>query len=468
MQPEPPILTPPETFPLRGRLGLVALDVRGIHHPRTPRGGAIVLTPYDEVTHLAASQRAIWIGARRSVYLLPLKAFADQTAPDRFVRGVLERIAGRPGGAAQLARMAEIESRGRAPSPTRATWGLVIACLVVFALQLSLGQEMHDVGFYNAALVRDGDWWRLVTANLLHAFPKVPIHLVLNLLGLIALGTLAERPLGAARTLVVMGVSGLAAMGASGLAGYPDVVGVSGVVFGLFGAVTWLELRRASDMPAWWRIPRRAIYLMLLLSLAIGVLVPMIAGAAHLGGFLAGVAVTALILRPGWSLPSTWVRLAAGAVVAVSALASLAAGVELGRPGDYTTRLAARLAKLPGVPPMDLNNRAWMIAVDPDSSPQLLEAALAMAERAVDETQRKEPSVLDTLAELQFQLGHAKQAVAIIDEAILEAPGERYYQEQRRRFLGERGRDDRPAPPGVPEEPKSETTTPGKDPGITV
>ena len=108
-----------------------------------------------------------------------------------------------------------------------------------------------------------------------------------------------------------------------------------------------------------------------------------------------------------------------------------------------------------------------MIAIDPHSSPELLEAALAMAERAVDETERREPSVLDTLAELQFQLGHAKQAVATIEEAILEAPGERYYQEQRRRFLGERARDDRPAAPGVPEEPKQETT-PGQDPGITV
>ena len=47
------------------------------------------------------------------------------------------------------------------------------------------------------------------------------------------------------------------AMLARGLAEYAPVVGASGVVFGLLGALIWLELRSAEDLPAWWRVPRR-------------------------------------------------------------------------------------------------------------------------------------------------------------------------------------------------------------------
>ena len=52
---------------------------------------------------------------------------------------------------------------------------------------------------------------------------------------------------------------------------------------------------------------------------------------------------------------------------------------------------------------------------------------------------------------MHFQLGHRDAAVAAIDEAILREPEEDYYREQRRRFLGERDREDRPDL--APEEP---------------
>ena len=73
-----------------------------------------------------------------------------------------------------------------------------------------------------------------------------------------------------------------------------------------------------------------------------------------------------------------------------------------------------------------------------------------MAERAVDETARSNPDLLDTLAEVLFQLGDAGAAVDVIDEAIALTGGAPYFVEQRRRFIGERPADDRPAPPDVP------------------
>ena len=83
---------------------------------------------------------------------------------------------------------------------------------------------------------------------------------------------------------------------------------------------------------------------------------------------------------------------------------------------------------------------------------------------------RSDPTLVEVLvglcplAELQFRLGDVEAAVATIEEAIALEPGESYYTEQRRRFLGERS--DRPPPPGpfwrpVPSEP------PKEEPGIT-
>ena len=73
---------------------------------------------------------------------------------------------------------------------------------------------------------------------------------------------------------------------------------------------------------------------------------------------------------------------------------------------------------LPGVSAEELNNRAWLLATQPNATPEALAVALILAERAVEETERRDPTILDTLAEVQFQLGHPERALVIIDEAI--------------------------------------------------
>ena len=425
-------------------------------------------TPYAELTHLARSPRALWIGTKRSVYLLPRRLFEDEEAPDILARCLLSRVASLPDGRAQLERMALLEEASVLPTPCRATWGLTLLCLGVFVAQIFGGANVEDVGFFGGLLVADGDLWRIVTANFLHAFPEVPIHLGLNLLGLIAMGTLTERPLGFAATVVVMGASGLGAMGASAIAGYERVIGVSGVVFGLVGAVTWLELRCAERLPAWWRVPRRALYTMLGVSVLIPLFVPVIAAAAHLGGFLAGGGAAMLVAGrlPVRGVTPSWVRLASASVLVVCVLAIGFASSLLVRPDEYVAGRVAQLARLPDVSSDELNNRAWLIAIDPESAPVILEAAMHLAERAAKETERSDANVLDTLAELQFLLGRDEEAVATIEEAIAQEPSESYFQEQRRRFRGERDRDDRPKPPG-PQIPQLRPS-PEQDPGLTV
>jgi membrane associated rhomboid family serine protease len=451
-----------ERFPLRDRASEIVLEVDGFHHPISARGRGRAFTCYADITHLALSDRFMWVGTKRAVTTLARQSFRDPAAAERLLRALTARIGQRAGGAAQLARIADVEALARRPASPRVSWGLAALCVAGFLLDQLVGSNIYSVGHFSPILVADGDFWRIVTANLLHGFP---LHLCINLLGLLIVGRMVERALGGVRTICVMGAAALGAMATSGLLLDESVVGVSGVIFGLAGAVLWLEFRHGGELPAWWRFPRPVLGLVILAfcaDVALGFFLPIIAGEAHLGGFVAGALATAALT---WRTPlgapeSRPARALAAAIMATTLLAVGAATIELVGEGDYVVRHAVRLSELPGVAPEDLNNHAWFIAIDPDSTHEQLEAALLLAERAVGKTGAAEATMLDTLAEVQFQLGWPDQAIATIDQAIAQEPDESYYQEQRRRFTGERRADDRPPDPALRPEPSRERRQP--------
>jgi membrane associated rhomboid family serine protease len=457
-------------YALRGGVPAIALGEAGFDHPRDARGRGRAHTRYADLTHVTLCERSLWIASRSGVLVLPRRAFAAAGDPRHLVEALRERVAAVPGGPERLARMAALDVLAARPPRPRATFALAILCALVFALE-HVGQAyVYTVGYMSPLLVAHGDWWRVVTANLLHGSA---LHLAVNLAGLLVLGRLLERALGSARTVCVMAASAAGSMLASGLFLNESVVGVSGVVFGLAGGVLWLDLRRPQELPAPWRFPRRLLQLLLValvLEAALGFLLPFIAGSAHLGGLAAGVLASALLVRERGvgPLPGRLSRALAAGACAVTALAAVAAGVELFSAPDFPARFAERLAALPEVPPDELNNHAWFIAIDESASRAQLLAALQLAERAVAETEGREAALLDTLAEVLFQLGESEHAVETIERAIAQEPDEPYYREQRRRFLGERPADDRPPDPALRPREREGPPLPPDAEGITV
>jgi membrane associated rhomboid family serine protease len=458
------------TFALRPGRGRVVLHASGFRHPGGILGGER-FTAYADLTHLALGSRSLRIGTRHGVFALPRTRFPSPEVPDALARALLERVVREPTGSVQLARMAEIEETAREPAPHLATRGLVLACLAAFGLEWVIGPAVSHAGFFSAPLVESGEPWRLVTANLLHGGP---IHLALNVFCLLVLGSLVERILGTARTALVMGLSALGATAAGLLVGYDALVGASGIVAGLAAALLWVELRLPERLPATWRIPRRPFVAALLLDAAIPLFVPIIAGAAHIGGFLAGGAAAALVTGPGLRRERfpTLARVTLGLLGALCA-ASLAAASLLVVGGPSWDRHASRLLALRDPAPPLLNDAAWLIATGRTPSRHALGEARELAERAVRETGRSDPNLLDTLAEVEFQSGDAAAAVETIDEAIALAPDEPYFKEQRRRFTGERAANDRPQPPSdsperAPEPPPIPRPRPGDKPGIPI
>ena len=447
----PALSVEPVVFALRPGRGAIALHATGFRHPRSGRAEAERFTAYADLTHLALGRRTLRIGTRSGLFQIARKSFAAPDAPEALVRALIERVASEPAGTVQLARMAEVEETARQPGSPRATRVLVFACLAAFALQAWLGPGVHHAGFFSALLATRGEPWRLVTANLLHAGPT---HLALNVLGLLALGGLLERTIGSMRTALVAGLAALGATCAGLLADYDALVGASGIVAGFAGALLWLELRLPERLPAPWRIPRRPFIVALLADAALPLFVPEIAGAAHFGGFAAGAFAAALVTGPNLRRdPLRPAATVAVALVLALAGASIGSAARLLLGGAAWETHAKRLLTLEDAPILILNDAAWLIATGRTPTPKALAEARELAQRAVAETGRQDPNLLDTLAEVQFQSGDSAGAVETIDEALALAPNESYityFTEQRRRFNGERDREDRPAPPVGP------------------
>ncbi|MFN0126549.1 MAG: rhomboid family intramembrane serine protease, partial [Verrucomicrobiales bacterium] len=86
----------------------------------------------------------------------------------------------------------------------RAPWSVVgvvmTACTVVFAVQLAMGwqgfgasPDLPRLGSVSWPALREGEWWRLLTYAFAHGNP---IHLLMNLVGLLIFGRLAGQEFG--------------------------------------------------------------------------------------------------------------------------------------------------------------------------------------------------------------------------------------------------------------------------------
>lgn len=437
----------------------VELHATGVSLPA--RGGRRFI-PYGELIHAALGARTLRLGTGRGTVALPRAAFADAEAPGDLLRRLAERLAALPDGAERRARHEALDRRQQSLVRPRLGLALALLCVAVYALGLVLPAVPLD-GEYWRVLGFTREPWRLVTAQLVHASAT---HLALNALGLVVLGGWLERQLGAVRTALVTAAAGAGAMLGCFVAGYVSVVGASGLVMGYAGGLVALELWRPDLLPALLRLPRRLLVGAVVADFVLLSFVPNVAHAAHAGGLVGG-SLAALALAPADAArfragPALRAACAGVLVLGVAALGAFAYG--LLDPATAAARRGARLLDDRAAPILLLNNDAWTIATSADPSEDELELALRMARRAVRATQHLDPNLLDTLAEVYFQLGRSEEAVEIIDEAIALAPGEPYFEEQRRRFTGERAPDDRPEPPSLPPAGTEEEAPPELEP----
>ena len=184
---------------------------------------------------------------------------------------------------------------------------VIVVCniLVFLAVTLTGGTEssrhMMDCGAAYAPLIESGEYYRLFTSMFLHFGIQ---HLINNMLLLLFLGDYLERAVGKTRYLVIYLGGGLVGNLCSYLhelslmkTGEAPAVsaGASGAIFSAVGAMLVLLAFRKGRLED---LTFRRMVVMAVLSLLVGFQSSNVDNFAHIGGFLAG-AVLMAVLYPG-------------------------------------------------------------------------------------------------------------------------------------------------------------------------
>jgi len=164
------------------------------------------------------------------------------------------------------------------------TLTLIGLCVVSYVLQLTTPTWTQDLAF--APVVGEAEPWRFLTSAFLHS-PGQILHIAFNMVALWSVGPFLEAMLGRWRFLTLYLLS---AVGGSVMflvlaspysaAWFTGLVGASGAVFGLFGAVL-VVLRRTGRSAG-------GIVGVLVINAVLGFVLPGVAWQAHLGGLVVG------------------------------------------------------------------------------------------------------------------------------------------------------------------------------------
>lgn len=183
------------------------------------------------------------------------------------------------------------------------TGAIVAVTVAVYVVEVLLpGPVQTLLGYAPITTLRAPfEPWRMLTALLVHSPIRVPgnlvgiTHILFNMVALVLVGRPLEALLGPWRLLalyLVSGLGGSVAVQYAALAGILDpytlVIGASGAVFGLFGALLVAQRRLGGDASS--------ILVVIGLNLVLGFVLPGVAWEAHLGGLVVGLVTGWLLL----------------------------------------------------------------------------------------------------------------------------------------------------------------------------
>jgi membrane associated rhomboid family serine protease len=432
----------------RGDLA-VELGPAALVLPRTVSSRRTVTVPYAEIRDLEVrggpQGGLLLLDTLRGLRVLPLGRFRDVTAAIALPRALRDRLLAQPGGRAQLVEIVVRREHAEALAERRARVTIAVLAVIAlaFALELRTGAledaaalGLLQLGASAPALVREGAVWRLFTANLLHGGF---LHAILNGFALLSLGGLLERWLGGARFTFVLLVSCLGGALASALSAQALFsVGVSTGLFGLLGALAFVHLRHRAVLPAGFRQSRTWWLVILGLNFSLPLIVPVIDGMGHAGGFVTGFAATALVdrgLRPdtrGSARLARLLALVSAGSFAVSVGVAIAHGTSAQANARDLVTIARALRTRPIESPADaepLNVVAWTLAIGRDTPAAAWPLLREVADRAVEHAAPEVRSdYLDTRATVSYRLGRQRpaeydEAVRIELQALAAAPG---------------------------------------------
>jgi len=169
-----------------------------------------------------------------------------------------------------------------------ATFVLLAIIVVVYVGQLLSGGWLTQLFLYWPPLTPVQPW-RMITAIFVHSQTSF-FHILFNGYSLYILGTLVERLIGPGRFVTLFFLSGFGgSVAVLLLAPASAVVGASGAIFGLFGALFVIQRSFGGA--------NVQLLIVLALNLVLGFVVPGISWQAHIGGLVVGSLVAWIFVR---------------------------------------------------------------------------------------------------------------------------------------------------------------------------
>jgi len=168
--------------------------------------------------------------------------------------------------------------------------------------------------------VVDGAYWQVLTSMFSHVSP---VHIGFNMLALWVLGPQLELAIGRVRFLALYFVSGLAGSALVLWLGpeyaYGGTLGASGAIFGLMGALAVVALKVGGDV--------RGILTWIGINFFLTFAIANISWQGHLGGFVAGSAIGAILVYAPRGPQRTPVQVAGTSAVALVVVAAIVARI---------------------------------------------------------------------------------------------------------------------------------------------
>jgi membrane associated rhomboid family serine protease len=168
------------------------------------------------------------------------------------------------------------------------TYVLLAVIGVVYAAQWLTGGFVTQLMLYWPP-VTAYEPWRMFTTMFVHSTSSF-FHILFNGYSLYILGTLVERLIGRGRFLTLFFLSGFGgSVAVLWLSPLSAVIGASGAIFGLFGALFVIQRSFGGA--------NVQLLIVLGLNLVLGFVVPGISWQAHIGGLLVGALVAWILVK---------------------------------------------------------------------------------------------------------------------------------------------------------------------------
>lgn len=163
-------------------------------------------------------------------------------------------------------------------------------------------EVLIDMGAKYILGLVNGEYWRFISPMFVHIGI---IHFLFNSFGLYIIGPQLEELFGRRWFLAIYLGAGICGNVCSAATNLAVSAGASGALFGLLGAGYYLEriVRKKIEQHTGHKVRRGMFGMLVVINIVIGILVPGIDNAAHIGGLIAGIAIASA--RVYWSINRT-------------------------------------------------------------------------------------------------------------------------------------------------------------------